>query len=74
MALVDHLDEVADDQGDGLDALQLLLGADFLALELLLVLLDEVLLDFEELEVAVELLKLLVLVLEVGVGSRGQVW
>jgi hypothetical protein len=55
-----------------LDALELLLRPNFLSLELLLVVLNEVLLDFEELQVPVQLLQLLVLVLEVGVAAGVQ--
>jgi hypothetical protein len=55
-----------------LDALELLLRPDFLSLELLLVVLNEILLDFEELQVPVQLLQLLVLVLEVGVTAGVQ--
>jgi hypothetical protein len=31
VVLIDHFDEVADDEGDGLDALELLLGAQLLS-------------------------------------------
>jgi hypothetical protein len=42
---------------DCLDSLQLLLGSEFLSLELDLIFLDVVLLDCEELQVLVQLLK-----------------
>ncbi|GFZ11481.1 enoyl-CoA hydratase/isomerase A [Actinidia rufa] len=48
------LDELADDEGHGLDALDLLLGAEELALEALVLVLDALLLDLDELDVALE--------------------
>ncbi len=72
MVLIDHLDEVTDDEGYSLDALELLLGPDFLSLEFLLVFLDEILLDFEELDVSFKLLELLILILVVSLCEMGQ--
>ncbi len=53
VVLVDHFDEMPDDQGDGLDSLELLFGAELLSFEFDLVLLDVVFLDVQELKVTV---------------------
>jgi len=60
MVFVDHLDEVADDQGNSLDALELFFGPDLLSFELDLIFLDVVFLNAEEFKIFVELLQLVV--------------
>lgn len=56
-----------------MDSLEFLLRSDFLSLELLLILFNEVLLDLQELQIPFKLLQFLVLVLEIfdngGVGN-----
>lgn len=56
--LVDGLEELADDEGDRLDALDLLLSSEELALEVLLLILDVLFLKLEEFEVPLQLLVL----------------
>lgn len=51
---IDHLHELADDEGDGLDTLDLFLCAEELALEVLVFVLDVFFLDLDELELALE--------------------
>lgn len=57
VVLVDHLHEIADDEGNGLAALHLFLCVEELALEILLIVLDLLLLDFNELELALQRLE-----------------
>mmetsp|Transcript_6056 Transcript_6056/g.18332 ORF Transcript_6056/g.18332 Transcript_6056/m.18332 type:complete len:476 (-) Transcript_6056:96-1523(-) len=66
--LVDHLQELPDHEGDGLDALHLLLGAHQLPPQALGLLLDVVLLDLQELELLLQRLQGRVQVL--GLGAR----
>lgn len=54
VVLIDHLHELADDERDRLDPLDLLLGAEVLALEVLELVLDVLLLDVDELDLALE--------------------
>lgn len=68
---IDHLHELADDEGDGLDPLDLLLGAEELALEVLVLVLDVLLLDLDELELALEGFEAAVEVVVVGGGVGG---
>ena len=63
MIFIDHLDEMSDNQGYGLDSLELLLGSELLSLEFDLIILDVVFLDVKELQISVEFLKLFVEVL-----------
>lgn len=56
--LVDSLEELADDEGYGLDALDLLLGANELALKIELLVFDVAFLNGEELQVSGEFLVL----------------
>lgn len=65
--LVDHLGKGADGEGDGLDALHLLLRADQLALQVLHLVLQVGLLDAKHLELA---LRLLEADIEVLLGER----
>ena len=48
------MDELADDEGHGLVALDLLLGAEELVLEALVLILDVLLLDLDELDLVLE--------------------
>jgi len=51
---VHHLQELADDQGHGLDALDLLLGVQHLPLQVQLLLLNVLLLDIQKLQLALQ--------------------
>lgn len=54
VVLVDHLHELADDEGNGLDPLNLLLGTEELALQVLLFVLHVLLLDVDELQLPIQ--------------------
>jgi hypothetical protein len=80
LLLVDGLHKLADDQGHTLDALDLLLGADKLALQTPLLVLDVLLLQLDVLQMPLKLLECGILVsalrgqaldvLDVGDGGR----
>jgi len=69
IVLVDHFHELADDERHRLDPLDLLLRAEELALEILLLVLDVLFLDVDELKLALQGLEAAVEV--VLVGGRG---
>lgn len=54
IVLIDHLHELADDEWNRLDPLDLLLGAKELTLEVLMLILNILFLDVDELELSLE--------------------
>lgn len=78
MGLVHHLNEVANNQRNGLDSLQFLFGSDLLSSQFLLVLFNELLLNSEDLKVLLELLESSMLILDLNFclvcGREGFEW
>lgn len=68
---IDHLHELADDEGDRLDPFHLFLGSEELALEILLLIFDVLFLDLDELELALERFEVYVEVVGGGWGGGG---
>ena len=70
IVLIDHLHELADDEGHGLNPLDFLLGSKELPLEILLLILDVLFLDVDELELALEGFEAAIEIIFVGKGRR----
>lgn len=70
IVLVDHLHELADDERHRLDPLDLLLGAEVLALQILQLVLHVLLLDVDELQLPLQRLQAAVEVVLVGALLR----